>query len=54
MIPDLDMLKRYGKDAVVQASLSVDDRRDDGDAKGAQVWQRIVLALKEVEHRKPN
>lgn len=56
MIPDIDIwrcahvvMKRYGKDAAVEAAQCADALLERGDMDGCRVWTRIVKAIEEME-----
>ena len=40
------MVKRYGVDAELQASLQADSLLDEGDIEGQRVWLRITNAIR--------
>lgn len=47
-------MKRYGDDAAVRAAKCADELLAMGDTEGSDVWQRIVIAIRELEREKPN
>ena len=60
MIDDIDIwrsanlyVKRYGDEASIHAAMQVDRLLERGDVDGAQVWRRILGAIKELEDREP-
>lgn len=42
------LVKRYGKDAPVQAAMRADELLDQGDIEGCAVFKRIVTACQEL------
>jgi hypothetical protein len=55
MIPEIDiwrsahvMVKRYGRDAPIEAARRADALLDEGDMNGHQVWCWIVRAVEEL------
>jgi len=56
VIPDIDiwrcanvMIKRYGKDAAVEAAQRADTMLDKGNMDGCRVMKRFVKAIAEME-----
>jgi hypothetical protein len=47
------LLKRYGKDAAVQAAQRADEPFDEGDFEGCAIWKRILAAVGELSRTKP-
>jgi hypothetical protein len=48
------MIKRYGADAVVQASLRADALLEKGDREGQRTWIRVIAAIRELQNTIPN
>jgi len=60
MIPDVDiwrtallLLKRYGDDAMLEASTRADHLPEDGDWQGSLTWHCIIDALERLMARGP-
>jgi len=60
MIPDRDvwvaavlMVKRYGDDAMLEASERADQLTEDGDWEGANSWHRILDAIERLQAKAP-
>jgi hypothetical protein len=60
MIPDRDvwqaavlLVKRYGDDAMLEASEHADQLLDEGDMAGAETWHRILNAIERLQATKP-
>jgi hypothetical protein len=43
------MVKRYGADAAMQASMRADAPLEAGDVDGQAIWKRILGAIKELQ-----
>lgn len=46
------MLKRFGKDAALEAAKRADELLAAGDMDGQRVWLRIVRAIEELERQR--
>lgn len=60
LIPDIDvwrstnvLMKRYGKDAALEAAQRADAMLEKGDMDGCRVWKRILKAIEEMEREMP-
>jgi hypothetical protein len=60
MIDDRDVwqvalliVKRYGDDAIIEASQRADQILDEGDMAGAETWHRILKAFKRLQAKAP-
>jgi hypothetical protein len=60
MISDLDVwqaalliTKRYGDDAMLEASKRADQMLDERDMAGAETWHRILNAIERLRATKP-
>ena len=60
MISDRDIwaaalliVKRYGDDAIIEASQRADQILDEGDMAGAETWHRILNAFKRLQAKAP-
>jgi triphosphoribosyl-dephospho-CoA synthetase len=60
MIPDRDVwaaalaiVKRYGDDAMLEASERADQLLDEGDMAGAETWHRILNAIERLQAKVP-
>jgi hypothetical protein len=60
MISDRDVwaaapliVKRYGDDAMLEASERADQLLDEGDMAGAETWHRILNAIERLQATKP-
>ena len=56
MVSDLDtyrtanlLIKRYGNDASIEASLKADEMLENGDLDGQRVWIRVLGAIEEIQ-----
>ena len=47
------MVKRYGDDAMLEASGRADQFLEDGDMAGAATWQRIIDCIERLHATKP-
>ena len=45
----LAIVKRYGDDAVLEASKRADQLLDEGDMAGAETWHRILNAIERLQ-----
>ena len=48
------MVKRYGKDAVIESAKRADDLMAVGDLDGQRVWLRVLKAIEELTDEKPS
>jgi hypothetical protein len=46
-------VKRYGDDAMLEASQRVDQLLDEGDMAGAETWHRILNAIERLQAKAP-
>jgi hypothetical protein len=46
-------VKRFGKDAMLEASMRADQLLDEGDMAGAETWHRILNAIERLQATKP-
>ena len=60
MTSDLDiyrtanvLVKRYGKDAVLETAQRADGFLEAGDMAGSAVWRRVLRAIKEIWRQDP-
>ena len=60
MIPDADMwraalaiVKRYGDDAMLEATQRADQLLDEGDMAACETWHRILNAIERLQTQKP-
>ncbi len=60
MIPDLDIyrganviIKQYGEDAPIHATMRADAMLEAGDLDGYAVWKRILRAVEELQGAVP-
>jgi hypothetical protein len=49
----LHLAKRYGNDAMLEASERADQLLDEGDMAGAETWHRILNAIERLEVKVP-
>ena len=49
----LAMVKRYGDDAMLEASERADQLLDEGNMAGAETWHRILNAIERLQAAKP-
>jgi triphosphoribosyl-dephospho-CoA synthetase len=49
----LAIVKRYGDDAMLEASERADQLLDEGDLAGAETWHRILNAIERLQARAP-
>jgi len=42
------MVKRYGEDAMLEASMRADQLLEEGDMAGAETWHRILNAIERL------
>ena len=42
-------MKRYGDDAMLDASMRADQLLDEGDMAGAETWHRILNAIERLQ-----
>jgi hypothetical protein len=47
------MIKRYGDDAMLEASARADQLLDEGDMAGAETWHRILNAIERLQAKAP-
>jgi hypothetical protein len=47
------MMKRHGEDAAIVAAQRADEMLAQGDLEGQTVWKRIVVAIDELNRRRP-
>jgi hypothetical protein len=47
------MLKRYGANAVMEAAVRSNAALDIGDTFNYELWQRVCMAVQELERTKP-
>ena len=47
------MVKRYGDDAMLEASERADQLLDEGDMAGGETWQRILSAIERLQAKAP-
>jgi hypothetical protein len=47
------MVKRYGDDAMLEASARADQLLDEGDMAGAETWHRILNAIDRLQAKAP-
>jgi hypothetical protein len=47
--PQLHLAKRYGNDAMLEASERADQLLDGGDMAGAETWHRILNAIERLQ-----
>ena len=47
------MVKRYGDDAMLEASQRADQMLEEGDMAAAEVWHRILNAIERLQATKP-
>jgi hypothetical protein len=47
------MVKRYGDDAMLEASQRADQLLDEDDMAGAETWDRILNAIERLQARAP-
>ena len=47
------MIKRFGKEAAIQAALRADELLDAGDVDGAATWRAIIRAIDQLQQDKP-
>jgi hypothetical protein len=45
-------VKRYGDDAMIEASERADQLLDEGDMAGAETWHRILNAIERLQARR--
>jgi hypothetical protein len=50
----LVLIKQYGDDAKLEATLRADQFLEDGDWLGSLVWQRILEAIQRLEEQMPS
>ena len=60
MIPDLDIyraasviIKQYGEDARVHATMRADAMLEAGDLDGSAVWKRILRVVEDLQRKAP-
>jgi hypothetical protein len=49
----LAMVKRYGDDAMLEASQRADQMLDEGDMAAAETWHRILNAIERLQAKAP-
>jgi hypothetical protein len=49
----MKMIARYGRDAIVEAGDRADQCLKDGDVDGSDDWQRIMIAVSQLQAEKP-
>jgi hypothetical protein len=47
------IVKRYGDDAMLEASQRAEQLLDDGDTAGAEIWQWILKAIERLQAKAP-
>jgi hypothetical protein len=47
------LVKRYGDDAMLEASERADQLLDEGEMAGAEVWHRILNAIERLQAKAP-
>jgi triphosphoribosyl-dephospho-CoA synthetase len=47
------LVKRYGDDAMIEASERADQLLEKGDMVGAETWHRILDAIERLQAQKP-
>jgi hypothetical protein len=47
------LVKRYGDDAMIEASERADQLLEEGDMVGAETWHRILDAIERLQAQKP-
>jgi hypothetical protein len=47
------LVKRYGDDAMIEASERADQLLDGGDMAGAETWHRILNAIERLQAKAP-
>lgn len=47
-----EFIKRYGKDAVIQACMKADEMLDKGSMEGRATWLQIIRAIEELQSDK--
>lgn len=60
MIPEIDiwraagvMMKRYGKDAALEATRRADEFEAQGNRDGQRIWLRIITAIDALQNVQP-
>jgi hypothetical protein len=48
------IVKRYGDDAMLEASQRADQLTEDGDWAAANVWHRILDAIERLQSKRPS
>jgi len=49
----LAIVKRYGEDAMLEASMRAEQLQDEGDTAGAETWHRILNAIERLQAKWP-
>ena len=47
------LIKRYGEDAPIQATMRADKLLDEGDMEGSALWRQILAAIEELLRQEP-